>query len=902
MRVLKKDSAGKPTLVEVEKGDTLWDISNAVYDDPTRYPEIAAMNNLSDPDHIVDGQKLATNPSEATPAKKSTTQSKPRIKLFGLQSNADNVLYAAWEWNAYNTASYKVLWTYSTGDGIWFEGENRTITVDKDATFLASQDTYNIPSNAKQVKFKVKPISEKKDDKNESVYWTASWSDEKTHTVGEDPPAKPSTPTVKIEKYQLTATLDNIAEDATHIKFQIVKNNSANPFNTSGKIKIVSRHASYSCKIDLGGEYKVRCQVIKGSLESEWSDYTANVGTIPATPSGAPTCTALSDTAVRLKWNAVTTATSYDIEYANKKDYFDNSDQTITKSGVKDTHYDIYGLEAGNEYFFRVRAVNDEITDGVSSWSAISSVVIGKDPIAPTTWSSSTTVITGEPLTLYWVHNSEDGSSQTYADLEIYVDGFKETHTIENPDTDDEDEKEKTSSYTIDTSEYIEGTTIEWRVRTAGITKRYGDWSIQRTVEIYAPATLELQMTDASDNSIEVLHAFPFYVYGVPGPSTQVPLGYHLTITSNEIYETVDNLGNDKTVTEGEEVYSKHFDIKSSLAVELSANNVDLENNISYTLTCTVSMDSGLIAESSIEFTVSWVEPEYQPNAEIGIDQNTMAAYIRPYCENGRLVYYRVDLLNGFYLRTDEVIDFVFGEPVNGETIPTGEQVYQGVDGNGNEIYYCMIEEKTEMSDILMSVYRREFDGTFTELATGLDVSKHTTVTDPHPALDFARYRIVAVDKSTGAVSYYDPPGYPVGGKEVIIQWSEDWTTFETTEDATLAQPPWAGSLLKLPYNIDVSDNPSPDVSLIEYIGRSHPVSYYGTQLGAMATWSVEIDKSDEETLYALRRLARWMGDVYVREPSGSGYWANIKVSFSQKHRDLTIPVTLDIARVEGGA
>ena len=107
--------------------------------------------------------------------------------------------------------------------------------------------------------------------------------------------------------------------------------------------------------------------------------------------------------------------------------------------------------------------------------------------------------------------------------------------------------------------------------------------------------------------------------------------------------------------------------------------------------------------------------------------------------------------------------------------------------------------------------------------------------------------------------------------------------------------------MLRLPYNIDISDNHNADVSLVEYIGRSHPVSYYGTQLGTSSTWNVDIDKADKETLYALRRLARWMGDVYVREPSGSGYWANITVSFNQKHKELTIPVTFEISRVEGG-
>ena len=202
----------------------------------------------------------------------------------------------------------------------------------------------------------------------------------------------------------------------------------------------------------------------------------------------------------------------------------------------------------------------------------------------------------------------------------------------------------------------------------------------------------------------------------------------------------------------------------------------------------------------------------------------------------------------------------------------------------------------------MLSVYRREFDGTFTEIATNIDGAKNTTVTDPHPALDYARYRIVAVSKTTGSVGYYDTQGQAVGEKSIVIQWDEQWSSFDTygVED-NRDQPPWSGSLLKLPYNIDVSDKHSPDIALIEYIGRSHPVSYYGTQRGETSTWNVEIEKSDKDTLYALRRLAKWAGDVYVREPSGSGYWASITVSFSQKHRELIIPVTIEVTRVEGG-
>jgi hypothetical protein len=129
----------------------------------------------------------------------------------------------------------------------------------------------------------------------------------------------------------------------------------------------------------------------------------------------------------------------------------------------------------------------------------------------------------------------------------------------------------------------------------------------------------------------------------------------------------------------------------------------------------------------------------------------------------------------------------------------------------------------------------------------------------------------------------------------------EQWEDIETDNEDPFETPAYTGSRLKLPYNIDVSDDHDNDVELVEYIGRSHPVSYYGTQRGETATWNVEIDKNDEETLLGIRRLAIYMGDVYVREPSGSGYWANVSVSYSQKHNDLTIPVTFKIARVEGG-
>lgn len=730
---------------------------------------------------------------------------------------------------------YQVKWYYATGDGIWFVGSNSDSITEKQAT-------YGAPSNATKVKVSVKPVSKtyKVNDKEVS-YWTGSWVS-KEYVIAGNPPEVPSAPSVVIDKYKLTAKIENVSDSRTdEIQFEVY---SGTKKISVGTVTVQTCRATYSCNITAGEDYRVRCRSINiynnSKVYSEWSPYSSSAGTIPNPPDNITDIKALSETSVQVSWSKVANATGYVVEYTTKKIYFDSSSEVKSVTVTDAVNYAVItGMSSGEEYFFRVKATNSV---GDSGWSKTKSIVIGKAPAAPTTWSSTTTAITGDPVYLYWVHNAEDGSSETYAELELYIGDVLEEHTIKN--TKDEDEKDRISQWTLDTSSYVEGTSIKWRIRTAGITKEYGDWSVQRTIDVYAPATLELTLTDVDGNAIETLTSFPFYISGLAGPKTQTPIGYHVQIVSNQQYETVDNVGNPKMINDGEEIYSKYFDISDPLVLEMGPSVIDLENNIDYTVTCTVSMNSGLTAEVSISFNVDWTDVFYEPDAEIGIDTDTYSAYISPYC----------------------------------------------LDADGNTV-----------DDVVLSVYRREFDGSFTELATGIDTSSNEYILDPHPALDYARYRIVATSKKTGAVSYYDPPGYPVGGTAVIIQWDDTWSNFDTDEDDELESPPWSGSMVKLPYNIDVSENNSLDNSLVEYIGRSHPVSYYGTQLGVTASWDMEIPKEDKETLYSLRRLSRWTGDVYVREPSGSGYWASIAVSFSQKHCELTIPVKFSVTQVEGG-
>ena len=899
MAILSSD--GK--YVTVVKGDTLSEIALKYLKDASKYKQLANINKIPNPNLIYIGQKIylyenATSSSTTTKA----SSNKATIHHFGYQSNVDNTYLATWTWTGKTPDKYLIQWQYYTKDNYWFVGE------DTDTKYTYS--TYSVPANAIKIQFRVKPMAKPVQKESGDYYpWNAEWTSWVRHDISENIIGKPPVPSdITIKDFKLTVELDNLDVNANGIWFEIWKNDIYR-YN-AGPALIISGHASYSCTVAAGNEYKVRCRAYSGKVYGEWSDFSSNIGTIPTAPKGIKTIRATSETSVYLEWDAVKNATEYEIEYTTEKRHFDGSDQTQTKPPTKFTHFEITGLTSGDEYFFRIRAING---NGESGWSGIKSVVIGEAPSAPTTWSSTTTAVVGQPITLYWLHSSEDNSNERLAQVEIdfkYGDNVPRGSTIDiqNEDVNDNEEN-KTGMFILNGENdpygfkrYIkDGVEILWRVRTAGITKEYGEWSIKRAINVYTPPTLEIDLDNSEGTGFSHLTNYPFYISALAEPKTQTPTGYHLTIKSRDAYDTVDNMGNPKTINVGDEVYSKYFDISDELKVEMTAKDVTLENGMEYEVVCDVSMDSGLTASSAFAFEVSWDDTAYIPNAEIGINDDIYSASIRPYCEDVTLHYHKVSKSGNIYTKSNTKLEEMFGNLIEGAKTTTGEQVYSGTTGKGEDVYYCIVETSKIIEGVLLSVYRREFDGSFTEIAKDLDNTKNTYITDPHPALDYARYRIIAKAEATGAIGYYDVPNYPVGGKSIIIQWDEDWSTFSTNNNEALAEPTWSGSLLKLPYNIDVSEKNKLSVELVEYIGRKRPISYYGTQLGESATWNTEIPKDDEETIYALRRLSIWPGNVYVREPSGTGYWANITVSFNQKHCDVTIPVSLELVRVEGG-
>lgn len=878
----------------VVKGDCLWNIANSVYGNPYRWRDIANANGIPQSSGLIYPNQLLILPnitSGGSPAPAPVTY-KPTIEWFKLTAGSEREMQAIWRYDA--AQYFWIRWEQHDDAGhLWL------ISEEKNANFSdrqrASIGTMNDKEGWNVCRFSVRPT-----DKDGNPLANTNWA-YLEYDFGNNPPQLPPTPSVDIDMNNtLTVTLNNIDDklNADSIEIAVYQDDVTKYSTAKVTINKDARFAKYTATVDAGHEYKVRCRAVRGEIYGGWTEFTSNIQACPVAPTEITTLRPQviseqmsKEYGVFIEWTEVKTAKTYEIEYATNIEYFD-TDRSTTKTTEegKGPRLLITGIEVGHEYFFRVRSNNEK---GHSiDWTPIKSTVVGSKPSAPTTWSNTTSNVIGEDLNLYWTHNATDNSIESYARLNLkIIDSLhpekvpmEYTKVIQN--TKPEEDKNKTSVYTINASDpewalVQSGFIIKWKVQTAGVASEYSDWSVEREVNVYAKPELELDIQNQNGESVSEINSFPFYFSVLAKPATQVPISYYLEVIANQSYETVDEHGDVKVVNAGDKIYQKFYDPETNawrFLAYMTPGNIDLKNDINYTVNCTVSMNSGLTALSSQNFTVYFTDLFYDAGADIVINKESLEASIHPYCKEYYEEYFNAKIIDG------DGIAFT--------------------DADGKTLIY---DERTDtlpklVENCTLSVYRREYDGSFTEIATGINNEENLYVTDPHPSLDYARYRIVAKTNDTGAISYSDIPAVKFGEPSVVIQWAEKWTNFESGSNGEgSVEPAWSGSMLKIPYNIDVSENNNMDVSLIEYAGRKRPVSYYGTQLGESATWSVEIPADDKETLYTIRRLSIWTDDVYVREPSGTGYWANVSVSYNINHKAVTIPVTFTIKRVEGG-
>lgn len=583
-----------------------------------------------------------------------------------------------------------------------------------------------------------------------------------------------------------------------------------------------------------------------------------------------------------------------------------------------------------NTIYFRIVAVNtgepEQQSDRATDISDFYTYVGGSRPLVPTTWSSKSSYVDDESIILNFINNSTDGSYMQKYELQFKINDV-ETDAFEYESKLELGEKqEPTYSHNLGFISdllkfyfglYLTGDDpqirlddgyypVQYRIRTKGAYDGYisqqgitysgwSDWAPYKLLEVYRKPWIKFE--DAGDDWLwdpfdfrydtiytaydgtpfpETVTHFPLFIGVDSGPLPQTALEYQFKITALHDYDILDYDGSTKHVLAGDIIWSTfssptadYFNDNNNLNHCLARinpwdisldNGTDPELGTGYMLTCSVTMSSGLTASISQTFGTNYEDADFQPTALITLDQDLYAAYITP--------------------RLDEV------EYDEGETPVT-------------------------LEDVVFHIFRRNYDGTQTEVASAINGDVEVAVTDPHPALNGASYRIVGMSKITGRIQFIDVPGVEFDDKAIIIQWDGETQNFDLvkdwedeTEDPDNLMLYGSGvqnNMIVLPYNIDATNNYDMDKELVKYIGRENPVSYYGTQKGESLTLSTVIPKTSSDIIYALRRLSIYKGDCYIREPNGTGFWANVTASFNINHLEVTVPVSITATRVEGG-
>lgn len=819
--------------------------------------------------------------------------------------------------------------TITTKEQLWYTGSESSISY-SDVGYAVYSSTYTVPDGAKQIRYTITVEAETGTGQVNGV--------EKSIPVFKAQTASgvmgnfkfkvvtPPTPSVTVENgttIRAVCNLESTKTKAQNICFELYKNKSekagTSPWLT---IPSISKEVTYDFKGNFNSKYAVRCQTYykEENAYSSWSTFSSEVETLPS----APTLTRLTaynthtenTYAIKIEWNKQSNIDSYTIQYSKNKDnLINNVDSAIsTTNANKDDTFKIITLDSGGTYYVRIKSQNET---GDSGWSSILSLTMGEKPTAPTTWSSAATMIEGEDCNLYFVHNSIDGSTWRSADIQFkYVIGDSENYktytftksngtkvdwvTLTNTNSEDiEYERNKTGVWPMSSNNSFAASTgfnsfltfinkqlngnnsvkIKWSVRTRGVysggaNSGASDWSIERILLYYSKPDLSLSIhkvngTTITDGILDVVDTYPFFVK--MDINKNKVISTHVSITSNEqndVYVDTDEVGNRMVVNPGDQLFSKSYkfypDYNGISGLLFTPGDVNLCNNKYYSVFVTICEDSGLTATTSVVFKLEEGETgNWIPTATVIINDDELSATVGVYA-----------IRRGPAMTEDGEFD---------------------TDESGN-----IMPAEEVCDDILLDLYRLNFDGTYTKIN---DVSSTGMVyyTDPHPTLNAARYRVVGTSMTNGISTYADIPEVPINNPSLVIQWNDNHVSYEIDPNTNEISIESSNRILRLPFNLDVSESNTLDVEHNNYIGREHPVSYYGTQVGQKMTCNTDIDATDYETLSLLRQLAILKSDVYVREPSGIGYWASVVVSMTQTHCNVVIPVSLEITRVDGG-
>lgn len=830
------------------------------------------------------------------------------------------------------TDHFEVMWMYSTliqdpaeirrtgQREVWHGDATTTQSISYVPGQVDLQNSkFNVPENAISIQARIQPFPKTQNGSGQSVEpWRGgiTWSGAKSVEKG----LKPERPeNVTIEQLsdfpnQVVASVSNIKtsngnKNVVDVEFQLMRFDTK-PFfyQDTGELKTeytvtktekvsVTQFDSAGVVWDLEDDhyYTIRARYLtSGGAFSPWS--IPKQENIFVSPPFAPI----------IQYTRLETKSSISIYYTYSKltsgnclwqftldrgnfskfdtwvnNHPDADDETrkaaLLNCGVTEGSY-VYGGHAtidvqGNSgnIHFRIRTYSPEINGIVypSGWSDTVTHKFGSKPLPPTIWNTKPYAYIGVDthIRLYVMHNSADNTVATkmFAWGAFAEDMADDLHML-TPAGGAKAEDYMVSKdgntfwYDVDISHIKEECPFLWIAATSDGIERSDDidsnpYCEPIRVDIYKKPELSIIITNVvpdSQEDVPIVDSFPIqYETNITMGADHTVTAYKVMVVANEPYETTMVDGHVKHIRAGDSLYEKYIFKNTNLYEQLNASEISLENGITYTMHIIATLSTSASCEAEYVFKTKYELTHVQVMASMFLNKDDMSMSINPLVRS---------------VGTDSWV---------------------------------------VLTDYALGIYRINDDGTMVTIAENVPSRESIYITDPHPNLRDACYRITATPTKgkSNKVEFYDTAPYPVNCSDIILQWDEVYYDTYIIKDVNNLNrnKSVSGSILRLPFNIDVSESTNLETNLVNYVGRKDPVAYFGTHTGYTAQWSAEIPKSDIETIKMLRRLQVYMGNVYVREPSGTGYWAMVKVTFPVNHCALTVNVSLDITRVEGG-
>lgn len=313
-------------------------------------------------------------------------------------------------------------------------------------------------------------------------------------------PGKGDAPEISISKdIELKLVLDNIAQTPTPVEgvmFEVYKkehNEQQGSLYQKVNAAVYNGHAEATVTVTYGAEFTAKSVYYnhRNNFDADGfptngtaSDPTQPIKSAPLPVEGFGITYQIISAGAMLNltmiWTENVDANEYEIQYTNYD--YDWALVEKVQSITTDQHSYILQLQNGGHYRFRIRAKNDA---GNSSWYETDKS-FGLAPLAPTTWSDVTRKLNDGSFTLYWKHNSRDSTREIKAELVIRPENEPEKTITVSRQNQDEKDWYKNNVYELDTRFYLTSTTVFWKVRTCGESGEYGEWSIEKEIQIYA--------------------------------------------------------------------------------------------------------------------------------------------------------------------------------------------------------------------------------------------------------------------------------------------------------------------------------------------------------------------------------------------------------------------------------